>query len=242
MKISPITDNTRTFRANRRIITNREGKLLYRTTTYFLREDLNWERFANFLKNKYQSASKVNVINHACSSGHEPYSLALKLMIKFGVEAKKFFPINARDIDFDNIECARRGELGINDKEMYSINYCTRDNIYEFFDFAKAKNPQDDITLIPKPKLKEKVVFTQADILKDTTQKLPDNTVFMCRNIWPYLSDNNRTKLADSLAQNLGKNSLVVIGDFDIRNCNTDVILYIRGFRESGMFYVFEKP
>jgi len=125
---------------------------------------------------------------------------------------------------------------------MYSINYCTRDNIYEFFDFAKAKNPQDDITLIPKPKLKEKVVFTQADILKDTTQKLPDNTVFMCRNIWPYLSDNNRTKLADSLAQNLGKNSLVVIGDFDIRNCNTDVILYIRGFRESGMFNVFEKP
>ena len=59
LKISPITDNTRTFRANRRNITNREGKLLYRTTTYFLREDLNWERFANFLKNKYQSASKA---------------------------------------------------------------------------------------------------------------------------------------------------------------------------------------
>lgn len=242
MFISPVQTYNPAYRGNNREVFNKSGKFLYKTTTYFFREDLNWTCLAELLGEKYKTVQKVNVLNHACSSGHEPYSLALKLMIKFGVEAKKFFPINARDIDFDNIECARRGELGINDKEMYSINYCTRDNIYEFFDFAKAKNPQDDITLIPKPKLKEKVVFTQADILKDTTQKLPDNTVFMCRNIWPYLSDNNRTKLADSLAQNLGKNSLVVIGDFDIRNCNTDVILYIRGFRESGMFNVFEKP
>ena len=107
MRITPVNSVSNVchpnFQGNRRYVYNKNGDFLYRTTTYFFRDDLNWNAFIKFISNKYKNADRVNILNHACSNGQEPYSLAAKLMQTLGEEAEKFFPIIAKDIDKENI-------------------------------------------------------------------------------------------------------------------------------------------
>ena len=240
MFISPVQTYNPAYRGNNREVFNKSGKFLYKTTTYFFREDLNWTCLAELLGEKYKTVQKVNVLNHACSNGQEPYTLAVKLIQILGKEAKKFFPIQAKDIDFDNIESANRGRLGIKLNEMYRINHYTKNQLTSFFTLGKPADPNNDLVLIPKENIKSKVNFSQADILKDTSEKLPDNTVILCRNFWPYLAPAEREQLASNLYQNIGDNSLIITGDFDYRS-NTPDLLKSRGFVEIGMNNVYIK-
>lgn len=92
MFISPVQTYNPAYRGNNREVFNKSGKFLYKTTTYFFREDLNWTCLAELLGEKYKTVQKVNVLNHACSNGQEPYTLAVKLIQILGKEAKNSFP------------------------------------------------------------------------------------------------------------------------------------------------------
>ena len=240
MLINPIQPYTPRFRGNNRAVCDKSSNLLYKTTTYFFRDDLNWDRFAYLLKNKYQSAKQVNIINHVCSNGQEPYSLAIKLIQKLGAEADKFFPIKARDINYENIESARRGRLGIKNNDIYRINSYTNNNIDLFFDKGKAANPNNDLVLIPKKEIKNKVVFNQADIFDDIETLPPQNTVLLCRNFWPYIDNRRGESLAQKLSRKLDKTCLIVIGDVDYRT-STPQLLKSNGFIETYVNNVFSK-
>lgn len=245
MIISPIQtykySRVPSFNSNCRSIYDKQGNLLYKTTTCFFREDLHWDSFVKLLNQKYKMAEKVNIINHACSNGQEPYSLVIKLIQHLGKDAEKFFPIQAKDFDSYNIENAKKGLIGINFNDIYQVNSGTKNNITQFFKYEKSYNSINDLTLVPKDNIKNKVIFSQSDILKDLEQKQPDNTVILCRNFWPYLSAKTREKLASLLAKNIGTNSLVAIGSFD---CSKDILhlLEKRGFRETSVSNVFSKP
>ena len=245
MKISPININRQSYKpsskGNNREVYNQSGKFLYKTTTYFFRDDLNWSNFVDLLKEKYKTTPKINIINHACSNGQESYSLVIKLMQKLGKEVEKFLPIQAKDIDIDNIASAIRGHLGIKLHDIYRINSYTNNNITTYFNYGEASNPNSDLVLIPKENIKDKVIFNQSDILKDSDKKLPNNTILLCRNLWPYLKLTDREMLAQKLWKNFGKNSLLAIGDFDDKS-NTAQLLKKQGFVETGVSRVYTKP
>lgn len=226
------------FHGNSRTIYKEQGKIAYRTTTSFFREDMNWDKFVSFLIDKYKNVPKVNIIAHACSNGAEPYSLAIKLMER-NCDPQKFFPILARDINPENIIAAKSGIIGIKNYELYKINAETKNNIGKYFKISKRFFTVDDIALKPKPNLKDKVEFIQADILKDIENVPKSNTVILCRNFWPYLAESKREFLAHKLSK-LDKSSLVVFGSFD---SSSDVygLLSDAGFKETKVEYVFEK-
>lgn len=244
MKISPITPASYTsniyrpnFQGNRRFVYDKSGQFLYRTTTYFFRDDLNWNTFIRLLSNKYKNADRVNIINHVCSNGQEPYSLAAMLMEKLGEGAEKFFPIIARDIDEDNINSAKNGRLGINNDDLYRINYFINDNISEYFDKGRAINPENDLVLIPKIELKNSVIFSQSDIFEDIKALPSENTVLMCRNFWPYLSPQKREELAVEIAKRLDSTSLLVTGNYDF--CSIVNLFKTLGFVQTGVKNVY---
>lgn len=206
------------FQGNRRYVYNKNGDFLYRTTTYFFRDDLNWNAFIKFISNKYKNADRVNILNHACSNGQEPYSLAAKLMQTLGEEAEKFFPIIAKDIDKENIKSAKTGRLGIKAQDLFRINHYIQDNVSAYFDKGKPENPDNDLVLIPKTDLRDSVIFSQSDIFDDIKTIPQKNTIVMCRNFWPYLTPQKREILAAGLSERLDSSSLIVIGDFDFHS------------------------
>ena len=86
--------------------------------TSMFRNDIQWEKFADFLHSKYKDVENVNIINGACSDGSEAYSLAISLINADKEKSKKFFPINAFDIDKQILDCGINGYIYLNYEEL----------------------------------------------------------------------------------------------------------------------------
>ena len=69
-------------------------------------------------------------------------------------------------------------------------------------------------------------MFEAANILDDldsVNSSVP--TIFVCRNMWPYVDGEEHQLFSDTLYEKLASGSIVIIGEFDytgaqIQNCN----------------------
>ena len=104
-----LKQNNVSFKSNARFYRLPSGDGM-ETFTYFFREDLPWKKFIPFIKEHFNKAKKVNVINAACSDGTESFSfiIALKEILK-GENYNKFLPVKAYDIDNEILRAANSG-------------------------------------------------------------------------------------------------------------------------------------
>lgn len=236
MRLSPITYYNTSFTSVFRKVYEPDTKqnygvqqLKHRNNTFFYRNDIQWNRLMSFLDEKYRNVPKVNTYCYACSDGSEPYSLIIDLFSNFGDQAKKFLPIIAKDYDEDIIKCAKSGKIFIPSHEMDEIRKHTKGktnkflnlndcNIY-FVDNGLCGNNYGNLKgnyYGVKSKLSDNVIFSTANILEDVKSIIPDNSIVMCRNFWPYMkTKDNVKKLAESLYNQLGNNSILILGSFD---------------------------
>ena len=243
MNISPISNykySNTNFKANARWIHDKAGKPLYKTTTYFFRDDIDWKKLVDFLCNKYKNATRVNVLNHACSNGMEPYTFIMQLLHSRPNEANKFFPITAKDLNEDNIYAAKLGRCGANISDMERAQLFLNYNLWHFTDWQKADSQDADMILNPKNFVKEKVLFSQGNIFDDIENLPQQNNIVLCRNMLPYLNNNEQQKLLQKFADKLDKTSVLVMGNYDFCNDKLKWDLDYYGFKEV-MPYVFTK-
>lgn len=249
MRILPIYINSNhsnrnvpTSKGNYREICDSKDKLLYRTTTYFFRADLDWEAFFSLLKRKYKDVQKVNFINHCCSNGEEAYSCIVGLISYFGEDANKFFPIIAKDFDEENILKAKKhSPMDVTWDEISRCRDNTQTDIQMYFEIEKKESHDFVSKLFPKENLKKNVVFSQGDILKDIEEMADKNTVLMCRNFWPYLDKEKQEVLAQKLEKKFDESSLVVIGNFDNEDADVNKLLMEHNFLPTSVKNVFQK-
>lgn len=217
------------FSSSSREVYNKIGELLHRNDTSLFRNDIgNWDKFAEYIGNKFKNSDKPHIYSLSCSAGDEVYSLAMKLIDKYGEkESEKFFPIIASDYDDKIINVAKKGYLPLFEDDVELINKQTNGKFDEYFEILSEppKLIDDigmelycdfDIIAKVKDKLRSKITFDVADATKACKLVEADNSLVMVRNFWPYLKDENaRINLAENLYKTLGKNSAVVIGQFD---------------------------
>lgn len=234
MYITPINNNgyNYSFQANQRAIYNRSGKFLYNTTTYFFRTDLNWDELTSLMCHVFKNVPKVHVYDHACSNGMEAYSFIVQMLHHHPNEAKKFFPVIAKDLTPSNIQIAKKGYIDINDSDFYRIKSQTSFDYDKYFELLPSKDKNHDLAVHPKKILIDNVKFSQGDIFEDIVKMPRSNTILFCRNFWPYLSREKQELLASKLENHFDKTSFVVIGDYDITKANVDDLLNKHGFYE----------
>lgn len=225
MKIQNQTNYAKTnqinFKSNLRTIRDETGRIIYRNTSSFFRDDINWSKFTDFIIEKYKDAKKVNVHCFACSEGAEPFSLAMILNEKLGAEkAKKFFPIIASDIDEEILKNPKSGIIkpSIYDIELTKFymgpeykKYITHGNQFTINEMLRERVTDGNISEL----LKDKVIFKKIDMLKDNIDIPSENTIVLCRNVWPYLGVYGQQELAEKFSQRLGKNSMLMLGGYD---------------------------
>lgn len=231
--------NEFSFRSNMCVKMATNGKLAYKNTTYFCRNDLDWTKFAKFVESKFKNISKVNIFNFACSDGSESWSLAAVLIKQFRELSKKFFPIFASDIDFDMINKAKSNQCSARWEDIYEINK-TLGHYSDYFEVNPNNDTEYNICVKPKANLKKEVEFKQADIL-DEVENLPEeNNIVMCRNFWHYLTDEKSKILLGKIAQKLNSTSLIVLGELD-RGWGFKELFEKHGFTETPVINVFQK-
>ena len=110
------------------------GRILVSNSTSFFRRDLPWGYLGQRLDELFPNDEHVNVFNFACSDGSEPYSLAICLIEQLGEErAKRFFPINASDIDENILPDKKKPKIKATKEDIKEINEITNNTLKNIF-------------------------------------------------------------------------------------------------------------
>ena len=238
MKIE--NNNNINFKINLRNVLDHKGKLQYRTNTWFFRPDLKWNEFCKFVGDRFENDKKVVILDLACSDGEETYSLAYKLIENLRNKAKKFFPINASDIDSENIKIANsKDKYRLDKEEALFINELK----YPFFAYFKIDYNDKNIPthLKPNQRLKNKVRFKQNDALSEIKNMQNNTSIVFLKNCWPYINGSERNKILSELYKKFDDKSLIVIGAFDRYNLPMKFLMAKNGFEETEIKNVFQK-
>lgn len=134
-----------------------------------------------------------------CSSGEEPYSLAIALLrVKRKHRIPNPFHVLATDIDEPVLKKAR---TGIYSRE--ALKNLDEKDIQEFF-----SNVEGGYSV--KSEVQECVTFRTSDILKDKPGAM--HSLIVCRNLLIYFSRENQEKVISEFSRNLTENGYLMLG------------------------------
>ncbi|MGN0153794.1 MAG: CheR family methyltransferase [Lachnospiraceae bacterium] len=186
----------------------------------FYRNPKQWQLFENqmipYLKKKF--GSKLNIWSAACSTGDEPYTIAMILAKYFPLEQ---IHIYATDIDEDVLCFAKEGFYSARSlerlpKELLNKHFIKQGNGYQI-----------------KEDIKACVEFRKHNLLED---KYPAGMhMIVCRNVVIYFTDEAKDNVYQQFHNSLVKEGILFIG-------STEQIIHAKeiGFRAADSFF-YEK-
>lgn len=162
-----------------------------------IREDV----FPLIFKNKVgEEGSTLKIWSVGCSSGEEPYTLAMMLNEYFNKELKRFsVSIVATDFDAEVIAKAREGIYP--EKSLDEVP----DHLKEKY-FTPSEGGNFSIT----PQIKSMVTFRRRNILQDELYEKQD--LIICRNMLIYFSREQQGTILDKLTKSLAMDGFLILG------------------------------
>lgn len=178
--------------------------LVTTSETYFYRDQPQIEAFINSILPDVMKANEttntVRLWSAGCSTGDEPYTLALVAMecpalVKWNVE------ILASDISDGVLETARKGIYG-----QYAVRNVPPTLLQQYF---TKEQGQYELS----PQVRQKVRFANLNLYDALRLKLIRGMdVIFCRNCLIYFDDKARQKIVSNLYDCLRPNGYLVIG------------------------------
>jgi chemotaxis protein methyltransferase CheR len=191
--------------------------------TYFFREEEQLKAFSDGIlpeiQEKNRARRKINIWSAGCSTGEEPYTIAMLIMENGGFD-NWHINIYASDISQRVLHVAREGVYKKNSFRGTSQYYMNK-----YF----QKQPNGDLKI--SDDIKKLVSFNNLNLLD--TQKLAllgEIDVIFCRNVLIYFNKDARKKLINSFHVILKEAGYLLLGHSEsLINMSTDFILkYIK--------------
>ena len=162
----------------------------------FFRNPEQWEYLENEVIPRLKDRSKVRIWSAACSTGDEPYSLAV-LFLKYLPRIR--FSITATDIDDLSLAAAREGIY-----TSKSIK-CVPEEFRGYF--TQVGNDSYAIA----PEIKKCVNFKKHNLLKDEFPRNMD--LLVCRNVLIYFTEEKKEELFSQFYDSLGRGGILFLGN-----------------------------
>ncbi|SDK48753.1 CheR family methyltransferase [Natronincola ferrireducens] len=154
-------------------------------------ETLEKEVIPNLLTNK----RNLKIWSAACSTGEEPYSLAMLLTKFLSLEE---ISILATDIDKEALSKANTGIYG-----KKSIENLPKDFIHKYFNkIAESYRISDDI--------KSRITFRKHNLLEDAYPT--DCDLIICRNVMIYFTEETKNEMYHKFYNSLNNNGVLFVG------------------------------
>ena len=171
--------------------------------TWFFREKTAFRALSDWLRNEWipnrAGAAVLRILSVPCSSGEEPYTLAMCLA-ECGIRENEA-RIDAVDISSINLEKARQARYGRNSFRGDDILY--RDRYFEYqAPYYQLSNA-----------VRQRVNFQRGNILENefTRDRSPYHVIF-CRNLLIYFDRPTQHRAIDQLEQLLTESGLLFLG------------------------------
>jgi len=204
--------------------------------TYFYREDHQFRCLTSTLLEviapKKKAGEPVRIWSVPCSTGEEPYSIAIWLLENWDKVDRYEIEIVGSDIDTTALRAAEKGNYG-----ERSLIRLSKDLITRYF------TKLDDGRYRILPELTSTIQFTRANIVDSAQTGVHQNfDVIFCRNILMYFDDTSRRLAAENLYESLRSGGFMCLGHtesmsritslFDV--CRfSDAVVYRRPLGES---------
>lgn len=188
--------------------------LITTNVTQFFRENHHFEFINKFLPQYYQQAGPNKVINiwsAGCSTGQEPYSMAITLNEYFE-KHKGDYKIVASDI---NTEVLRRAQDGIyNFEEVNEIPY---DFLKKYFRLGQGSNKG---LFKMKEILQRKIKFRQINLADNNPEFLLDGQFdfIFCRNVFIYFDKQTKKRAIRKFYNKLYEGGCLFLGHSETLN------------------------
>lgn len=165
--------------------------------TEFLRNGRIWGDFKDVAVPRVsQGKRRIKIWSAACSSGEEPYTIAILMKEHFpGLD----FEILATDLDAEILAKAKQGIYPKTEISMFDKGL-----IGKYFDEVDAKTVQ------VKSVLKNHIRFDRHNLLEDIYPKGID--LIVCRNVMIYFTDEAKDAVFHKFSQCLNKDGILFIG------------------------------
>jgi len=186
--------------------------------TWFFRNQAPFEtmmKYVKELKNKDQVVNtKIRILSIPCSTGEEPYSIAITLL-KNGI-SEKVFEIDAVDISKAALRKARRAIYG-------KHSFRETGGVPEAGYFQEIRSGYQVL-----PQVKENVNFIEGNILKDIIAPEPEYyDIIFCRNLLIYFNRSTQKIALEKLNSILKKNGILFMGHAETVGAGKDLFTRI---------------
>jgi chemotaxis protein methyltransferase CheR len=200
--------------------------------TYFYREDYQLKCLTNDLIKERVSdkhaGDAIRIWSAACSTGEEPYSIAMWLLENWPSVDEYFIEIVGSDIDTGALELARAGTFS-----KRALMRLPPQIIGKYFDAL----PEERWRIAAQ--LRDSVSFTSVNLVQsDQTRQHGQFDVIFCRNVLIYFDDTARRIAAENLYENLLPGGFICLGHTETMS-RISPLFNVRRFADA---IVYQRP
>ena len=174
--------------------------------TYFYREDHQLDCLANGILPEIASSrrkgDRIRIWSMPCSTGEEPYSIAIYLLENWSMVDDYDIEIVASDIDTNVLRAAEAGVY-----EARALHRLSRDLVKKYFVSAGSES----FRLIDS--VRQSVRFARVNASdSEAMRKYTSLDVIFCRNMLIYFDDKSRRQVVESFYDSLGQGGFICLG------------------------------
>jgi chemotaxis protein methyltransferase CheR len=171
--------------------------------TSFLRERAHFEFLARAVNEEFRDIATVRVWSAACSSGEEPYSIAMCLADALAKTPARQFRILATDISTRVLAVAQCGVYPV--ARFDDVPDLWRRNC-----LLRGRGESDGFYKV-KPQLVQQVEFTRLNLIEPFPERPPFHVIF-CRNVMMYFDKPTQQNIVQRLAGCLERGGYLFVG------------------------------
>ncbi len=178
--------------------------------THFFRHPESYVLVRKYLKSLVQKRVKqgrpINLWSVGCSTGEEPYSLAILLEeLIMETQADLYYGITATDISLPSLATAREGKY--NERRLSGLS-----DFQKEFMFDKPAGEPYQV----KQKYKDKICFARVNLLDLQAAPIDRVDIVFCQNVLIYFQKERKHEIVEKLAESIEPGGLMVLGLGDV--------------------------
>ncbi len=172
--------------------------------TSFFRHPSSYELVEQYVREffQYSDRKSLDVWSVGCSTGEEPYSLAMLISeILSSIDSDAYFGVTATDISLPTLAKARKGVYSVRKVERI------RDDLREKYFFPISARECRVVA-----SLRERICFTRINVLDLQKAPMRDMHLIFCQNMLIYFRRWRKREIVNRLAERLAPGGLMVLG------------------------------
>jgi len=148
---------------------------------------------------------RVQIWSAGCSTGEEPYSIAMTAHDVFGSAASHLVQISATDVSSAALAIARRGEYST--KSLRLVNEANQNKYFR----RVSEN-----RFVVSDAIRQMVLFRKSSLLDDARRATDAWDVILCRNVLIYFASESAADILDGFYHRLNANGYLLVGHSEI--------------------------